>query len=76
MEQLPIQALGKILILVGVIVALIGIALLLAGKVPLLGKLPGDFSIKGKNFSFYFPLVTCLLVSLVLTFVLNLIFRK
>jgi len=67
---------ARILIIVGGIIALAGVVILLAGKIPFLGKLPGDISIKGKGFSVYFPIVTCLVVSVILTLVLNLIFRK
>ena len=76
MEQFPIPALGKTLIIIGGIIALIGVILLLAGKIPFWGRLPGDFSIKGKGFSIYFPIVTCLVVSVFLTIIVNLIFRK
>lgn len=76
MEQFSVNTLAKILIVVGGLVLLAGIILLAAGKIPLVGKLPGDISIKAKSFSFYFPIVTCLVVSVVLTIILNLIFRR
>ena len=76
MEQQFLHILAKTLIVIGAIIVLVGMILLLAGKIPFLGKLPGDISIKGKSFSFYFPIVTCLVVSVVLTILLNLIFRK
>ncbi|HEX68501.1 MAG TPA: DUF2905 domain-containing protein, partial [bacterium] len=47
-----------------------------AFKIPGFGKLPGDILIKKKNFTFYFPLATCLILSILLTLILNLIFRK
>ena len=70
--------LGKILFTVGVVIAVVGVLLVLAGKfqIPWLGRLPGDFSYKGKNFTFYFPLATCLLISIVLSLILWLISRK
>lgn len=76
MEQFPLHTLGKTLIIIGGIIVLAGVVILLAGKIPFLGKLPGDISIKGKGISIYFPIVTCLVVSVVLTLILNLIFRK
>ena len=76
MEQFPIQTLGKTLIIIGGIILLAGAVILLAGKIPFLGKLPGDISFKGKGFSIYFPIVTCLVVSVILTIIANLIFRK
>lgn len=67
---------GKLLIGLGLLVALIGAVLLFAGRMGLpLGRLPGDFAYKGKNFSFYFPLGTCILLSVVLSALLYLIAR-
>lgn len=54
----------------------IGFVLLLTGKIPWIGRLPGDFYFKGKNVTFYFPLATSLLISLILTLILWLITRK
>ncbi len=67
--------LGKLLILFGVLLIAVGVLLTVAGKVPWLGRLPGDISYKGEHFTFYFPIVTCLLVSLVLS-VLFYLFRR
>ena len=64
---------GRTLIGVGAVILVIGIALVLLGKVPHIGRLPGDFVWKRGNFSFYFPLMTCLLVSLLVSLVLYLI---
>jgi hypothetical protein len=50
--------------------------ILVAGKVPFLGKLPGDIHIEKPGFSFHFPVITCLLLSLVLTIIINLFLRK
>ncbi|OGC94937.1 MAG: hypothetical protein A2142_05500 [candidate division Zixibacteria bacterium RBG_16_48_11] len=58
---------GRILILFGVVAVLLGAVLLLAGKSPLIGKLPGDILIKKKPFSFHFPSGTSRLLSLVLS---------
>jgi hypothetical protein len=64
--------LGKLLIAAGVLLVLAGAAFLLAGRVPYLGRLPGDVAVQRGNSGFYFPIVTCILVSLVLTVLLNL----
>ena len=61
---------GRILLIIGLVIAGIGLVLIFAGKIPWFGKLPGDFFWKGKNVSFYFPLTTSILVSLILTFIL------
>ena len=66
--------LGKLLMILGGIVFLVGAAVTL-NLVPWLGKLPGDISIKKGNFSFYFPIVTCIVVSVVLTLLAR-FFRK
>ncbi|HIE64371.1 MAG: DUF2905 domain-containing protein [Nitrospira sp.] len=58
---------GRSLILFGILLSLIGGLLLLFAKVPGIGKLPGDILIQRKNFSFYFPWITCLLISLILS---------
>lgn len=68
--------LGKMLLAVGLLLALIGTAILLVARTGLpLGRLPGDFSWKGKNFSFYFPLGTSILISLVLSAILYFLSR-
>jgi len=68
--------LGKFLIFLGIIIILFGLFLMFFSKIPYLGKLPGDIYIKKGNFSFYFPLATCIIISIFLTILLNLIFRK
>ena len=68
--------LGKLLLLVGGIIIVLGAVLLLAGKLHLpLGRLPGDIVYRGKNTTFYFPLATCIIVSLILSLILWLIGR-
>lgn len=59
---------GRTLIFLGLLLALIGGLVLLFGKVPGIGKLPGDILIQRKNFTFYFPIATSILVSLLLSF--------
>lgn len=71
----PLFSLGKVLIIIGLVISGIGIVLLLSPKVPWIGKLPGDILIKKDNFRFYFPLTTCIIISLILTLLFYL-FRK
>lgn len=66
---------GKMLLLIGGLMALGGVVLLLAAKVPWLGRLPGDITFRRGNVSCYVPIVTSLLLSLLLTLILNLIGR-
>ena len=68
--------LGKLLIGIGLVIAAIGLALTFAGKIPWLGRLPGDFFYRGKNISFYFPLMTSLIISIVLSLILWFINRR
>jgi membrane protein implicated in regulation of membrane protease activity len=68
--------LGKLLIIVGGFVVLVGLFLVLGLRIPFLGKLPGDISVDRGNVHFYFPIATGLLLSVVLTLLLNLFFRN
>lgn len=67
--------LGKLLIITGFVLVAVGLLLSVVGKIPFVGKLPGDIRIERDNFSFYFPLGTCLLISLLLSLLLWL-FRR
>jgi len=64
---------GKFLILIGVVFIIIGIAFLFFNKISLFGKLPGDILIQKKNFSFYFPVTTSIVISILLTLILYII---
>lgn len=68
--------LGKTLIVIGLVIVAVGGVLLLAGRVPWLGRLPGDIYIQRGNFSFYFPVVTSLVVSVLLTLLFWLFSRR
>ncbi|MDD5244264.1 MAG: DUF2905 domain-containing protein [Syntrophorhabdaceae bacterium] len=68
-------AMGKVFIILGVIFIVIGLAFMFGDKIPFLGKLPGDIYIKRERFSFYFPLTTSILISIVLMILFS-IFRK
>ena len=67
--------LGKLLVVAGVLLVCVGGLFLFGGKVPWLGRLPGDIVVQRDNFSFYFPIATCLVISVVLSFVFALLRR-
>lgn len=58
---------ARMLIIFGVVLALVGGLLLLVGKIPFLGRLPGDIVLRREHWSLYFPLTTSILISIVLT---------
>lgn len=66
---------GKLLMIAGGAILIIGIIFYFFDKIPLLGKLPGDILIKKKDFTFYFPLATSILLSLFLSLILYLIYK-
>lgn len=72
--------LGKMLLGFGALMVLLGLILIaagnLSGKVPWLGRLPGDIHIERGSWSFYFPLATCLIISIVLTLLFSLFGRR
>jgi len=59
--------LGKSIITIGIVLVFVGILMTMVGKIPGIGKLPGDVFIKKENFSFYFPITTCILISIILS---------
>ncbi|MEW6082539.1 MAG: DUF2905 domain-containing protein [Bacillota bacterium] len=67
---------GRVLIIVGVAFLIFGGLLVFADKIPGIGRLPGDMVFRRGNFTFYFPLATSLILSLLLTVVLSLFFRR
>jgi hypothetical protein len=69
------QHLGKVLIIAGALLLGAGLLLTFWGKLPFIGKLPGDIIIKKENFTFYFPIVTCIVISLLLTLIMS-VFKK
>lgn len=73
------QDIGKLLILTGLFLVLFGVFFVFRDKIPFLGKLGGDIVVEKKQFTFYFPLVTCIVISAGLTLLINVIiwlFRK
>jgi Protein of unknown function (DUF2905) len=69
------EGLGRLLIIAGIVLALGGVVVSVLGRVPWLGRLPGDILVRRDNFTLYFPLASCLLVSAVIS-VLLYIFRR
>ena len=74
-EGKEMPALGKLLIIMGVVLVLVGLGFMFADKIPYIGRLPGDIYIKRERFSFYFPIATCIIISIILTIIFTL-FRK
>ena len=68
--------LGRIIIVFGLCIVLLGVFVLFAGKIPFIGNLPGDIHIRRPGFGFHFPIVTCLVLSILLTVVLNVLLRR
>ena len=66
---------GKLLILAGAVIIAAGPVLLLSEHIPFWGKLPGDIKVRGDKWTFYLPLTTCIVLSIVLTLLLNVILR-
>jgi hypothetical protein len=71
-----IQHLGKLIIILGIFLVVIGVLIVLAPKIPYIGRLPGDIYIKRDRFTIYFPLISSIIISLILTLILNFILRK
>jgi len=71
-----VREVGRLLILLGGVSVVLGVVLLLLGRVPWLGRLPGDIVVRRGPVTIYFPLVTSLVVSIVLTVVLSLFWRR
>ena len=66
---------GKVLIIVGVLLVIAGVAITYSHKIPFLGKLPGDIRIERENFRFYFPFTTSIVISILISIVIYLINR-
>ena len=70
-----LEGIGKTLIIVGIVIAVLGLLLAFGARIPFLGRLPGDILIRKDGISFYFPIVSLLLLSALLTLIINLIWR-
>jgi hypothetical protein len=68
-------AMGKLFVILGIVMIIIGVGFMFGDKIPYIGKLPGDISIKRENFSFYFPITTSIIISVILTILFS-IFKK
>ncbi len=68
-----LQHMGKLLIIAGIVLVAVGAVFVFSGKVPWIGRLPGDIYIQRKNFTFYFPLATSILISIIVSLILYLI---
>ena len=75
---MTLAPLGKILIIMGAAIIVLGVAFLFIDRIPLIGKLPGDILVKRQNFTLYFPLATSILLSIVISLILIVInyFRR
>jgi hypothetical protein len=74
--MMPVSGLGKLLIVLGGILIIVGAATVLLGKIPWLGRLPGDIYIERRNFTFFFPLTTSIVISVIFSLVLYLLSRR
>jgi len=72
----PQNIIGVFLIVAGIAMLIVGVLIYLSPNIPLLGKLPGDIRIEKDGYRFYFPLTTCIILSVILTLILNLFFRR
>jgi hypothetical protein len=73
--MIEFQQIGRLLIFAGIFIIILGVLFFFGDKISFLGKLPGDIYIKKKNFTFYFPIVTSILLSLIISLIIYL-FRK
>jgi hypothetical protein len=71
-----IQHVGKLLIVLGLIAVAVGVLLVFSGKIPWIGRLPGDILIQKKNYTVYFPFVTSIIASLIISLIFWLFGRK
>jgi hypothetical protein len=67
------EGMGKILLIIGGVIVILGLILIFSQHIPFLGKLPGDILVKKDGFSFYFPIVTFLILSILITIIVNVI---
>ncbi|MDE3113329.1 MAG: DUF2905 domain-containing protein [Chloroflexota bacterium] len=70
---MELSAVGRSLVVIGIVVVLIGLALMVGGRIPFLGRLPGDIQIGGEHWSMYAPIATSIVLSVALTLVLSLV---
>lgn len=68
-----LHQIGKLMIFAGIFILVLGFVFVFGDKIPFIGRLPGDIIIKKKNFTFYFPIVTSIILSLIISFILFLL---
>ena len=73
---MDISAAGRWLFLAGLLLSAVGLLLMFSGKIPFIGRLPGDIYIKRDHFTFYFPIVTCLAICVIISLLLKLFGKK
>ncbi len=66
MNDFSLEPIGKFLVIAGIVLVALGVVILLGSKIPFIGRLPGDIIIQRKNFTFYFPITTLILLNLLL----------
>jgi uncharacterized protein HemY len=71
-----LQIVAKLILVAGIILVIIGVGLLYFKEIPFIGKLPGDIHIEKKNYSFHFPITTCILLSVILSLILYLFSKR
>jgi uncharacterized protein HemY len=69
------SGIAKVLIIIGAVLVCLGVLFLIFPNVPYLGKLPGDIYVKKKNFTFFFPITTCIILSIIISLILYLFKR-
>ncbi len=67
---------GKLFIFIGLLLVVIGFVFIIGNKIPFIGKLPGDIVIERRNFNFYFPIATCIIISIILSLIFWLLGKK
>ncbi len=72
----PFSQFGRIILIMGLVLAAAGALMMFGPKIPFLGRLPGDIHLQGKNWSFHFPIVTSIVISIILTILFNLFSRR
>ena len=71
--RMELDSFGRVLVIVGIVIAALGVVLVLGERVPLIGRLPGDFTLRGDGWTVYAPLATALVLSVLLTAALSLV---
>ncbi|MBI4301085.1 MAG: DUF2905 domain-containing protein [Chloroflexi bacterium] len=70
------DAVGKLLLGVGAFLVLLGLLIIFKDRIPYVGRLPGDIVIRGKGFTLYFPLATAIIISMIVSIIFSLLWRK